>query len=178
MRRSPGRASLSIATGWAVSAAVFLLGDRIADGLAGFFWGWSRQTAYVDDVWWPFYMGALVVTYGGFAASAIVVARVNRRHPAMLLAYVASLFAVLAVAGLVLEVLVRQYARVPIPHPIFYAVSTTLPFHWHSGILLVPVTALLCGTMAARRRPDIAPTARPKNISITGARRCAVYAVS
>ena len=39
IRRSPGRAGLSIATGWAIAAAVFLLGDRIADGLAGFFWG-------------------------------------------------------------------------------------------------------------------------------------------
>ena len=28
----------------------------------------------------------------------------------------------------------------------------TLPFYWHSGILLIPLTMLLCGTMTARRR--------------------------
>jgi len=158
VRRSPSRAGLSIATGWAVVAAVCLLGDRIADGLAGFFWGWHRQTAYIDSVWWPFYIGALVVTYGGFGSSAIVVARMNRLRPAMLLAYVASILTVLTVTALVLEVLIRQYVRLPIPHPFFYVVWTTLPFDWHSGIVLVPLTALLCGTMAARRQPDIAPS--------------------
>ena len=83
-------------------------------------------------------------------------ARMNRHHPGMLLVYVVSILAVLAVAGLVLEVLIRQSARVPIPHPLFYAVSTTLPFYWHSGVLLVPLTALLAGTLAARRQPDVA----------------------
>ena len=111
-----------------MAAAVFLLGDRIADGLAGFFWQWNRQTAYADDVWWPFYVGALLVTYAGFGLSAVVVAQVNRHRPAMLLAYVASTFTVLAVVGLVLEILIVQYVAIPIPHPLFYAVFTTLPF--------------------------------------------------
>jgi hypothetical protein len=151
VRRSPGRCGAAIATGWAVVAAIFLLGDRIADALAGLFWGWNRQTAYVDHVWWPFYVGALVVTYGGFGLSAMVVAWTNRNRPAMLLAYVASIFAALAVSGVVLELLILRAVPVPIPHPLFYAISTTLPFQWHSGILLVPLTMLLCGTMAARR---------------------------
>src|SRR6266545_5743969 len=34
----------------------------------------------------------------------------------------------------------------------FYAVSVTLPFYWHSGILLVPLSMLLCGILAARPR--------------------------
>jgi hypothetical protein len=150
IRCAPRRTSLAIATGWAVAAAVFLLGDRIAPGLAGFFWQWNQQTAYADHVWWPFYVGALIVTYTGFGLSAVVVAQVNRHRPAMLLAYVASTFMVLAVAGLMLEILIVRYARLPIPHPLFYAVFTTLRFQWYSGILLVPLTMLLSGTMVAR----------------------------
>ena len=88
IRCAPLRTSVAIATGWAVAAAVFLLGDRIAPGLAGFFWQWNQQTAYADHVWWPFYIGALVVTYAGFGLSAVVVAQVNHHRPAMLLAYV------------------------------------------------------------------------------------------
>jgi hypothetical protein len=152
IRCAPRRTSLAIATGWAVAAAVFLLGDRIAPGLAGFFWQWNQQTAYADHVWWPFYVGALIVTYGGFGLSAVVVAQVNRHRPAMLLAYVASTFMVLAVAGLVLEILIVRYERLPIPHPLFYAVFSTLRFQWYSGILLVPLTMLLSGTMAVRPR--------------------------
>ena len=151
IRCTPRRTATAVTTGWAVAAAVFLIGDRIADGLAGFFWQWNRQAAYADDVWWPFYIGALLVTYGGFGLSAVVVARVNRHRPAMLLAYVASTFAVLAVAGLVLEILISRYVAIPLPHPLFYAVFTTLRFFWYSGILLVPLTMLSCGTVAAGR---------------------------
>jgi hypothetical protein len=155
VRCAPRRTAIAIMTGWLVAAAVFLLGDRIADGLAGFFWQWNRQAAYADDVWWPFYVGALLVTYGGFGLSAVVVARVNRHRPAMLLAYVASTLTMLAVAGLVLEILIARYVAIPLPHPLFYAVFTTLPFLWHSGILLVPLTMLLSGTIAARhQRPS------------------------
>ena len=144
------RTAVALTTGWSVAACVFLLGDRIAPALAGFFWQWNRQMAYADNVWWPFYIGALIVTYGGFGLSAAVVARLNRHRPAMLLAYVASTFAVLAVAGLVLEILIVRYVAIPLPHPFFYAVFTTLPFLWHSGILLVPLTMLVFGTMATR----------------------------
>jgi hypothetical protein len=152
IRRSPARAGVAITTGWAVVAIVFLLGDRIADGLAGLFWQWHRQTAYVDHVWWPFYIGAAVVTYAGFGLSAVIVAWMDRERPAMLIAYVGSVFSVLAITGLVLEILIVRHVIVPIPHPLFYAVSMTLPFYWHSGILLVPLTTLLCGMIPARRR--------------------------
>jgi hypothetical protein len=151
IRTAAGRTALSVTTGWAVAAVVFLLGDRVADGLAGFFWQWSRQVAYADHVWWPFYIGALVVTYAGFGLSAVLIARVNRDRPAMLLAYVACTFTVLAVVGLVFQILIVRQFAVPLPHPLFYAVFTTLPFFWHSGILLVPLVMLLCGMMAARR---------------------------
>ena len=73
----------------------------------------------------------------------------------MLLAYVASTFTVLAVAGLVLEILIVRYVAIPIPHPLFYAVFSTLRFQWYSGILLVPLTMLFSGTMAVRhQRPS------------------------
>ena len=151
IRRARRRTGVAIAIGWTVAAAVFLLGDRIAPALAGFFWGWNQQAAYADQVWWPFYIGALIVTYAGFGLSAVVVARVNRHRPAMLLAYVGSTFTVLATVGLVLEILIVRYVAIPISHPLFYAVFTTLRFQWHSGILLVPLTMLLWGTMAAGR---------------------------
>lgn len=150
IRRAPSRAVVSIAIGWTVAAPVFLLGDRIAPSLAGFFWQWSQQAAYADNIWWPFYITALFVSYGGFGLSAVVVARVNRHQPAMLLAYLASTFTVLAMARLVLQILSVRYAAVPLPHPLFYAVFTTLPFLWSSGILLVPLTMLLFGMMAVR----------------------------
>jgi hypothetical protein len=156
IRRAPGRTIVAVATGWVVAAPVFLLGDRIAPGLAGFFWQWRQQAAYADGVWWPFYICALLVTYGGFGLSALVVARVNPNRPAMLLAYVASTFTALAVAGLVLEVLIIRYAAIPLPHPLFYAVFSTLPFLWHSGILLVPLTMLLFGAIAMRHAPRTA----------------------
>lgn len=154
IRRAPGRAVLGMATGWTVVAVVFLLSDRIgiADRLASLFWQWNRQAAYADGLWWPFYVGALLVTYGGFGLSAVVVARVSPDRPAVLLAYVASTFTTLAVAGVVLEILIIRYVTIPLPHPLFYAVFTTLRFQWHSGILLVPLTMLLCGSMAVTRR--------------------------
>lgn len=151
IRCAPGRAIFAIATGWMAAAAVFLFGDRIAPGLAGFFWHWNQQAAYANNVWWPFYIGALLVTYGGFGLSAVVVARLNYGRPGMLLAYVASTFAMLAVAALLLQILIARYVAVPLPHPLFYAVFTTLPFLWYSGILLVPLTMLVCGTIATAR---------------------------
>ena len=149
--RAPGQMIGAVTTGWVVVAAIFLVGDRIAGGLANFFWQWTREAAYAGGAWWPFYVTASFVTYAGFGLSAAVVARVNHHRPAMLLAYVASTFAMLAVAGLVLEILIARSVAIPLPHPLFYAVFTTLPFLWHSGILLVPLTMLLCGTMVMQR---------------------------
>ena len=124
--------------------------------MASFVWQWSREDAYAGGAWWPFYVAATFVTYAGFGLSAVVVARANDDRPAMLLAYVASTFLVLAIAGLVLEILVAREVAIPLPHPLFYVVFTTLPFFWHSGILLVPLTMLFCGA-TAMRRPEAAP---------------------
>jgi hypothetical protein len=157
IRCAPGRAIVAIATGWSVTAAVFLVGDRIADGLAGFLWQWSRQAAYADGIWWPFYVVASIVTYAGFGLSAVVVARVNQCRPAMLLTYVASTFTLLAMVGLLFQILIVRQVAVPLPHPLFYAVFTTLPFFWHSGILLVPLTMLCGGAIAAGRKEPLFP---------------------
>ena len=150
IRSAPRRTAIAVVTGWLAAAPVFLLGDRIAPGLANFFWQWNQQTAYANGVWWPFYIGALLVAYGGFGLSAMVVARLNHDRPGMLLAYVTATFAVLAVAGLVLQILIARYVAIPLPHPLFYAVFTTLPFLWYSGIPLVPLTMLLFGSIAMR----------------------------
>jgi hypothetical protein len=150
IRSAPRRTAAAVTIGWAVAAAVFLFGDRIAGGLASFFWQWSREAAYAGGAWWPFYVAATFVTYAGFGLSAVIVARANDHRPAMLLAYVASTFTVLAIAGLVLKILVVRQVAIPLPHPLFYVVFTTLPFFWHSGILLVPLTMLSSGTIAMR----------------------------
>jgi|SRR5262245_38245977 len=150
VRRRPGRMCAALLTGWAIVGALFLAGDAIADGVARLIWGWQRQQAYLNHHWGPFYAGALLVSYGGFGASAWLVARVHRQYPAMLLAYVAVTFALLLTTGIVMDVLIRQGTPIPIVHPLFYAVSVTLPFQWHSGIVLVPLTMLFSGAIALR----------------------------
>src|SRR4030095_3295610 len=46
-----------VATGGATTLLLFfILGDRVASGLAGWIWDWDRQTAYQTDVWWPFWI--------------------------------------------------------------------------------------------------------------------------
>ena len=129
-----------------------LFGDRAADGLASLVWDWDRQTmGYGTGIWWPFQICAALVSYAGFALSAWVVARLHRGNPAMLLAYVASVTAGLVVSAVILEVLIHRYDRVPLPHPLFYLVSVTLPFHWRSGFLLVPCIMVVCGLRLIER---------------------------
>jgi hypothetical protein len=153
MRRRPWRTCTALLLGWSVAAVVFLAGDTIADGLAGRIWGWNRQDAYATDYWAPFYAGAFVVSFGGFSVSAWLVARLHRRAPAMLLGYVAITFALLVLTGIALEVVVLKGKPFPMWHPLFYATFTTLPFFWHSGVVLVPFAMLLCGTTALRAEP-------------------------
>ena len=150
VRHRSWRTCTALLLGWSVAAAVFLAGDTIAGGLAGLIWHWDRQSAYTNHHWAPFYVGAVLVTFGGFGISAWLVARLHRRDPAMLLGYVAATFALLLTAGIVLEVIVRRGKPFPMVHPLFYATFTTLPFFWHSGILLVPLAMLLCGVPALR----------------------------
>ena len=89
IRLQPVRTVGAMTTGWAVLLLLFgLLGDRAADGLANLVWDWDRQTmGYGTGIWWPFQICAALVSYTGFALSALVVARLHRGNPAMLLAY-------------------------------------------------------------------------------------------
>ena len=131
----------------------FTQGDRVAPALAGWLWGWDQQTAYQTGVWWPFYISAWMVSYAGFVASAVVVARVHRRQAGpMLMAYAASMLVALAASAVTVEVLSRLWDnRVPVPHTLFYVVSVALPYHWRSGLVLAPATILVAGLLADRR---------------------------
>lgn len=152
IRRQPLRTVGAMTTGWAVLFLLFgLVGDRTADGLARLVWDWDRQTmGYGTGIWWPFQISAACVSYAGFALSALVVARLHRHNPAMLLAYLMSVMTTLAAAGLLLEILVHRFDRVPVPHTLFYIVSVTLPYHWRAGFLLVPLIMLTCGFVVGR----------------------------
>jgi hypothetical protein len=150
IRCRPSRACTAVLLGWSVAAAVFLAGDTFADGLAGLLWGWNRQDAYANQHWGPFYVGAVLVAFGGPALSAWLIARLHRSTPAILLGYVGITFALLLTTGILLEVVVLRAKPFPMWHPLFYATFTTLPFFWHSGIVLVPLTMLLCGVTALR----------------------------
>ena len=150
--RHPVRTMSAIATGWAVLLLVFvLLGDRAANGLAKLVWNWERPMGYTAQEWWPFWITAAVVSYSGFSISAWFVARLYDRSPAMLVAYVTSVVVGLAASALIIEILSRRWGGVPVPHPLFYIVSVTLPTHWRSGFVLVPFVMLLCGLAAGRR---------------------------
>jgi hypothetical protein len=147
----PTRTLVSVATGWTTLLLVFFtLGDRSADALAGWLWHWNRQTAYATGIWWPFQICAVLVSYSGFALSAVVVARLNRRHsPSVLVAYVGSVVLVLSASAAFLEILIRRNGAVPVPHGLFYIVSVTLPYHWRSGLLLAPAIVLCVGLVTS-----------------------------
>lgn len=150
---APVRAGFVIAAGWAALLLGFaLLGDGVADGLAGWIWAWDRQDAYRTDVWWPFAIVAAAVSYTGFAASAIVVARLARRQvgPTLVL-YVSSLVLVLAGSAVTIEILSRLQGRVPVPHTLFYVISVALPYQYRSGLVLAPLVVLAAGLAAARK---------------------------
>ena len=150
----PLRTAMAVATGWSTALLLFFtLGDRVAGPLAGWLWGWDRQTAYQTGVWWPFAICAWMVSYAGFIVSAVTVARIHRRQAGpMLMAYAASMLVALAVSAVTVEVLSRLWDnRVPVPHTLFYVVSVALPYHWRSGLVLAPATILIAGLLADGR---------------------------
>ena len=155
----PLRALAAVSIGWITLLLVFVaLGDRTANGLAGWLWGWERQQAYATGVWWPFRVTAVLVSYGGFALSAVAVVRSQRQHAApMLMAYALSVGVVLAASAVLIEVLTRRHGGVPVPHPLFYVISVALPYHWRSGLLLAPAVILAVGALCrppfVRRAP-------------------------
>jgi hypothetical protein len=149
----PARALVAGTTGWATLLLFFfILGDRTAGGLAGWFWTWDRQTAYETQIWWPFWITALLVSYTGFALSGVAVVRLHRRHAGpMLVAYAVSMFLVLAASAVLIDVLTRRNGGVPVPHTLFYVISVALPYQWRSGLLLAPVFTLLVGLLGCPR---------------------------
>lgn len=159
----PVRTLFTIAAGWsALLLAFFTAGDRSAEALAGWVWQWDRPSAYATGFWWPFQITAAVVSYSGFALSAIIVGRMNKHDGAsMLVAYTGSIFVVLAASAAVIEILTRQNGAVPVPHTLFYIVSVALPFHWRSGLLLAPMIVLITGLLARTTTDPHQPEPKP-----------------
>jgi len=147
----PARAVIAVGTGWATLLLVFFaFGDKAAEAMAGWLWTWDRQTAYATGVWWPFQISAVLVSYTGFALSALTVVRLQRWHAGpMLTAYAASVVLVLAASALLIEVLGRRHGGVAVPHALFYVVSVALAYHWRSGLLFAPMVVLVVGLMGS-----------------------------
>jgi hypothetical protein len=152
----------AMATGWIVLLLIFALGDRTAEAIAKYAWNWSK---YVDGhgagIWWPFWVAASCVSYGGFAISAWAVARLHGAHGMpMLLAYLASVLTVLIASSVFIAWINRP---IGVPHTLFYFVSVTLPYLWHSGFILVPLVMLLTGLLSCRPVPRERSFVRPTN---------------
>lgn len=146
--KTPTRVAPSIVMGWAVLGLVFAFGDaaayRIASGLSA---GWTHAGAYQTGVWWPFHLAAILVSYAGFALSGWIVGRAQRRNPRpILLLYITSVELALLAAATTIAILAAR-GPVPVPHPLFYVVSVTLPYQWRSGFLFVPTVMLAAGLL-------------------------------
>lgn len=153
-RLHPWLAARGVVVGWAVVLSVFhFLGDPIANWIAGYVWGWSRSEAYAGhQPWWPFWIAAAVVSYAGFALSAWVVARAQRRtRMSALSTYIASIWLAFLGAVFFIEV-VMAGQPVPVPHTLFYVVSLSLPHLFRSGFVLVPIVIVLAGLPGMPRR--------------------------
>lgn len=157
----PVRALVAVATGWATLLLVFfVLGDRTAEALSGWLWNWDRQTAYATQLWWPFQITAVLVSYAGFALSGLAVVRLNRSCSGpMLIAYAASVAVVLAASAVLIEVLTRRNGFVPVPHTLFYVISVALPYHWRAGLLLAPLV-IVAASLMGRPLPASPPPSR------------------
>lgn len=161
----PARALVAVAAGWATLLLVFFaLGDRTAFALAGWLWNWNRQTAYTTQVWWPYQISAVLVSYIGFGLSALAVVGLHQRRSApMLLAYVVSVVLVLAASAALIEILSWRTGAVPVPHTLFYVVSVALPYQWRSGLLLAPLMILGVGVVACPRS-TLPASLKPRNL--------------
>lgn len=150
------------ATGWIVLLLFFAYGDVFADTLARYAWNWNRWIdGYGAGVWWPFNIAAAIVSYAGFSISTWAVARSHRSHAlAMVVAYSCSVVVVL-VSFMASAMLFGWLNRpTPLPHTLFYLVSVTLPYVWHSGFILVPLVMLLTGLVSCRPVPREQPSVR------------------
>ena len=123
-----------------------LLGDRTAEAIAKYAWNWSRyEDGYSAGLWWPFWIAASCVSYGGFSISAWVVARLHGM--AMVTVYLCSILIALSVSATIVGWVGRP---LPLPHTLYYVVSVGLPFVWYSGFILVPLVILLTGLFSCR----------------------------
>jgi hypothetical protein len=138
----------AVIVGWGALLAVFAYGDRVAGGMARLLWDWDRHAAWTTGVWGPFHVAATLVSYSGFALSAWVVARLHRQHMLpMLFAYITSMLTVLA--SFASYLLWLGPVPVAVPHPLFFVISVSLPYHWRSGFVLMPLVMLISGLAAA-----------------------------
>ena len=154
IRNHPILAFRAIATGWIVLLLIFsLVGDRTAEAIAKYGWNWSRyEDGYGAGLWWPFWLAASLVSYGGFAVSAWTVVRLHRGiGMSMVTAYLGSVLVALAIAASIIEWISRP---LPLPHTLYYVVSVGLPFVWHSGFVFVPLVILLTGLLSCRTTVD------------------------
>ena len=153
----------AMATGWIVLLLFFACGDLFAETLARYVWNWNKWIdGHGAGVWWPFHIAAAIVSYAGFSISTWAVARSHGAHTmAMVCAYLGSVVAVL-MSFMALATLFGWLDRpTPLPHTLFYLVSVTLPYVWHSGFILVPLVMLLTGLFSCRPAPRERPFVRP-----------------
>jgi len=138
----------AVISGWAVLLGLFVfLGERVALEVAWQLWGWTRAVGYGTGPWWPFWISGWFTSYAGFAIAAWTMTRFHRKHAGpVLLVFVASEYGVLAVSAAVIAW--HGAVPVPVPHPLYYIVSLTLPFQWRSGFVSVPAVTLLSGLLA------------------------------
>ena len=145
VRTHPYVALRAVATGWIVLLLIFVLcGDLVAEAIAERFWGWKRSVGYSEGYWWPFRVSATIVSYTGFALSAVAVVRLHRLS--MVLPYLCSVVAALVGSAAFFDWLARP---VGVPHWVFYLVSVSLPYVWRSGLILAPLVILLSGLAGA-----------------------------
>jgi len=58
----------AVATGWTTLLLVFAtLGDTATEAVSEWVFGWERFGAYATQMWWPFQIVAVLVSYAGFA---------------------------------------------------------------------------------------------------------------
>jgi hypothetical protein len=153
IQRHPILALRGVAIGWIVLLLIFAtLGDGAAEAIAKYAWNWSRvRDGYGGGLWWPYWIAASFVSYGGFAVSAWAVVRLHRGiGMSMVTVYLGSVVVALFVAATIVELVPRP---LPLPHTLFYVVSVGLPFVWHSGFILVPLVILLTGLLSSQPTP-------------------------
>jgi hypothetical protein len=151
---APLRTMAGVASGWLTLLLFFLaMGDATADAVSGWLFQWERVHAYATQIWWPFQIVGVAVSYVGFALAGIAVARTQGSHAGpVLMAYTVSIFLGLLSAAAVVAYLSWHYGSIRAPHALFYVVSVALPYQWRSGLLLAPAVTLLAGLLACPRR--------------------------